>query len=67
MVTLTPAERDIHRVLSNRARQADPTKPREACLTYKELGLLLDPEGQNPGMSRPPFRTLFPALGNVSK
>ncbi|MFF0852504.1 hypothetical protein ACFYVM_15815 [Streptomyces sp. NPDC003280] len=67
MVTLTPVERDIHRVLSNRARQADPMKPREVCLTYKQLGLLIDPEGQNAGMSRPPFRTMFPALGNVSR
>ncbi|MEU3346062.1 hypothetical protein ABZ723_13875 [Streptomyces sp. NPDC006700] len=67
MITLTPAERDIHRVLSNRAREADPAKPREACLTYKELGLLIDSEGRNTGMSRPPFRTLFPALGNVSR
>ncbi|MFF2203932.1 hypothetical protein [Streptomyces sp. NPDC058145] len=42
-------------------------KPRDACLTYKELGLLIDPKGRNPGMSRPPFRTLFPLLGNVSR
>ncbi|CAL9640348.1 hypothetical protein SUDANB176_06329 [Streptomyces sp. enrichment culture] len=67
MITLTPAERDIHRALSTRAREADPAKPLEACLTYKELGLLIDPEGGNTGMSRPPFRTLFPALGNVSR
>ncbi|MFE9772151.1 hypothetical protein ACFYOV_10840 [Streptomyces sp. NPDC005931] len=67
VITLTPAERDIHRVLSSRAREADPGKPREACLTYKELGLLIDPEGHRSGMSRPPFRTLFPALGNVSR
>lgn len=67
MITLSPTERDIHRVLSTRAREADPAKPREVCLTYKELGLLIDPEGGNTGMSRPPFRTLFPALGNVSR
>ncbi|MFF3963027.1 hypothetical protein ACFYZI_15805 [Streptomyces griseorubiginosus] len=67
MITLTSTERFIHRVLSARAREADVTKPREACLTYKELGLLIDPEGLNTGMSRPPFRTLFPALGHVSR
>ena len=67
MITLTPTERDIHRVLSARAREADAAKPREACLTYKELGLLIDPDGFNTGMSRPPFRTLFPALGRVSR
>ena len=66
MITLTSTERNIHRVLSVRARDADIAKPREACLTYKELGLLIDPEGLNTGMSRPPFRTLFPALGRVS-
>ncbi|MCX5373918.1 hypothetical protein OG613_37880 [Streptomyces sp. NBC_00015] len=66
MITLTSTERDIHRILSVRAREADIAKPHEACLTYKELGLLIDPEGLNTGMSRPPFRTLFPALGHVS-
>ncbi|MFF9852712.1 hypothetical protein [Streptomyces litmocidini] len=66
MVALTPMERDLHRVLAARAREADPEKPSEARLTYKELGLLVDPEGGNTGMSRPPFRTMFPALGNIS-
>ncbi|MET9677264.1 hypothetical protein ABZY68_29850 [Streptomyces sp. NPDC006482] len=66
MIRLTPVERDLHRALSTRARETDPAKPAEACLTYKELGLLVDPEGTATGMSRPPFRTMFPALGNVS-
>ncbi|MFD0149333.1 hypothetical protein ACWGQ4_14275 [Streptomyces sp. NPDC055721] len=64
--TLTPIEQDLHRVLSRRAREAAPEEPSQACLTYKALGLLVDPEGVNTGMSRPPFRTLFPALGRIS-
>ncbi|MEV7567834.1 hypothetical protein [Streptomyces tanashiensis] len=59
-------ERDLHRALTARAREADPEKPAEARVTYKELGLLVDPEGDRSGMSRPPFRTMFPALGNIS-
>ncbi|MGX1762255.1 hypothetical protein ACWIG5_36050 [Streptomyces lydicus] len=66
MITLTPDEKAIHRVLLDRSRAADPAKPLDACLSYKALGLVIDPEGFNTGMSRPPFRTMFPALGHVS-
>ncbi len=66
MITLTPNEQNIHHVLLDRARTADPVSPTDACLSYKALGLLIDPEGTNSGMSRPPFRTMFPALGHVS-
>lgn len=67
MITLAPAERDIHRALLTIARSADPASPADACVTYKELGLLIDPDGVSTGMSRPPFRGgLFSALGNVS-
>ncbi|WP_166022406.1 hypothetical protein [Streptomyces chilikensis] len=66
MITLTPDEKAIHRALLGRARAADPAKPLDACLTYKALGLVTDPEGRSTGMSRPPFRAMFPALGHVS-
>lgn len=66
MITLTSAERDIHRVLLSRAQDTDPATSDEACITYKALGRLIDPEGRNPGMTRPPFRTMFSALGHVS-
>ncbi|MFD4916614.1 hypothetical protein ACFWNR_25775 [Streptomyces virginiae] len=66
MITLTSNEQAIHRVLLDRSRAADPAKPLDACLSYKALGLAIDPDGINIGMSRPPFRTMFPALGHVS-
>ncbi|KJS57070.1 hypothetical protein VM98_03145 [Streptomyces rubellomurinus subsp. indigoferus] len=66
MITLTTDEQKIHRVLLDRARAADPAKPQDACLSYKALGLQIDPDGVGTGMSRPPFRTMFPALGHVS-
>ncbi|SOE53614.1 hypothetical protein SAMN05446589_0560 [Streptomyces sp. OV198] len=66
MITLTPAERDIHRALRKLAQEGDPEKPGSACITYKGLGQVIDSEGRNSGMTRPPFRTMFPALGHVS-
>lgn len=67
MITLTANEQKIHRVLLDRARAADPTKPFDACLSYKALGHQIDPDGVSTSMSRPPFRGgMFPALGHVS-
>ncbi|MDF3291569.1 hypothetical protein [Streptomyces silvisoli] len=66
MITLTPIECAIRRALLTRAQDADPAEPLDACLSYKDLGLLVDPGGEHSGMSRPPFRTMFPALGHVS-
>ncbi|MEU0965812.1 hypothetical protein ABZ357_10410 [Streptomyces sp. NPDC005917] len=67
MITLTPVERDIHSHLLMLAKEGDPANPAgSACITYKGLGKAIDPEGRNPGMSRPPFRTMFPSLGHVS-
>ncbi|MGW4424985.1 hypothetical protein [Streptosporangium sp. NPDC004631] len=66
MITLGPDEQAIHRALLDRSRAADPAQPLDACLSYKALGLMIDPDGINTGMSRPPFRAMFPALGHVS-
>jgi hypothetical protein len=49
MITLTPAERDIHRALRKLAQEGDPEKPGSACITYKGLGQVIDSEGRSEG------------------
>jgi hypothetical protein len=66
MTVLTPVECRIRRTLVERVRNAEAGRPEDACLTYSELGIAIDPDGDDRGMSRPPFRTMFPALGHVS-
>lgn len=66
MTTLTTVERRIRRVLVQRARAADVHDLRSACLSYAHLGLAFDPDGEEPGTSRPPFRTLYSMLGHIS-
>ena len=68
MIDLTPPERVIRRILLDRAGSA-PTDPLGACLTYSELGLAFDPQGNfhhRWPMSVAPFRGLGEALGHVS-
>jgi hypothetical protein len=68
MTTLTPFERSLQRTLMQRARSADPNEPRDACLSYTELGNEVDPESASHyPMTRPPFRGLNEALGHVVK
>jgi hypothetical protein len=66
LIILTSVERNIHRALRARAQGANPTHPATACISYKELGLMIDPEGKSWAVSRAPFRRMFPALGHVS-
>ncbi|MEV7046625.1 hypothetical protein [Amycolatopsis sp. NPDC051061] len=68
MTQLTPDERLIWRQLRNRARDASTTQPEAACIHYRDLGLLVDPDGRwHYPMSRPPFRGFNDALGHVSQ
>lgn len=68
MITLTPQERAIWRELRTLAGGLTITDAEEHCISYKQLGRRVDPNGVwHYPMTRPPFRGLNEALGHVSK
>lgn len=67
MITLTPFEHVLRRALVDRIGASASPDPREHCLSYRRLGLLVDPDDRSRyPMTRPPFRGLNEALGHVS-
>jgi hypothetical protein len=68
MIRLTSQERTIWRELRALARGLTPIDAEDHCITYKQLGMRVDPNGVwHYPMTRPPFRGLNEALGHVSK
>ncbi len=70
MTTLTPFEWRLRAVLLAAARSADPADPVGGCLTYRQLGDRVDPEGELADarpQTRPRFLGMDPALGHVSR
>lgn len=64
MITLTPFERHIRDELVRRVMAGSDA---DVCLSYKQLGLAVDPEHHSTyPMTRPPFRGLNEALGHVT-
>jgi hypothetical protein len=67
MITLTPFENALRRALVDRVHGGNTDSPMNCCLSYKDLGLQVDPDGTSHyPMTRPPFRGLNEALGHVS-
>jgi hypothetical protein len=68
LIQLTADERFIWRQLRDRARAGATERPEAACIYYRDLGVLVDPDGRwHYPMSRPPFRGFNDALGHVSQ
>lgn len=67
MISLTPFEYALRRALVSRVQGTDAESPMECSLSYKDLGLMADPDQTSYyPMTRPPFRGLNEALGHVS-
>ncbi|WP_225634631.1 hypothetical protein [Streptomyces solaniscabiei] len=66
MLTLTPIERDMHRLLRSLAKAGDPVDPLSACIGYKEFVQRVDPHGLDPYTSQGQMRGLYPKLGHIS-
>ncbi|MEU2182480.1 hypothetical protein [Streptomyces thermolilacinus] len=66
MLTLTPVERDMHRLLRSRAKAGDPADPLSACISYKDFAQCVDPHGLDPYTSQGQMRGLYPKLGHIS-
>ncbi|MFG3263422.1 hypothetical protein [Streptomyces bobili] len=66
MLTLTPIERDMHRLLRSLAKAGDPVDPLSACIGYKEFAQRVDPHGLDPYTSQGQMRGLYPKLGHIS-
>jgi hypothetical protein len=68
MITLTPQERALWNELRTLASGLTTIDAEEHCISYKQLGRRVDPNGTwHYPMTRPPFRGLNEALGHVSK
>jgi hypothetical protein len=68
MVVLTGEDRLIWCELHRRACAGSPDCAHLACIHYRDLGVLIDPEqAWHSPMSRPPFRGFNDALGHVSQ
>jgi hypothetical protein len=61
---LTSIEREARDFLIERAKNADPSSPRQAVLTYAELCLAIDPRGAT--WKKPRYQGLRTALKNIS-
>ncbi|RPE38998.1 hypothetical protein EDD90_1948 [Streptomyces sp. Ag109_O5-1] len=66
MLTLTPIERDMHRLLRSLAKAGDPADPLSVCIGYKEFVQRVDPHGLDPYTSQGQMRGLYPKLGHIS-
>ncbi|MFJ4126613.1 hypothetical protein ACIP3U_35680 [[Kitasatospora] papulosa] len=66
MLTLTPIERDMHRLLRSLAKAADPSDAVSACIGYKDFVQRVDPHGLDPYTSQGQMRGLYPKLGHIS-
>ncbi|MFD9078134.1 hypothetical protein [Streptomyces erythrochromogenes] len=66
MLTLTPVERDMQRLLRSLAQAGDPADPLSACISYKAFAQRIDPHGLDPYTSRNQMHGLFPKLGHIS-
>ncbi|MFD4973756.1 hypothetical protein [Streptomyces sp. NPDC058424] len=66
MLTLTPIERDMHRLLRSLAKAGDPVDPLSACIGYKEFAQRVAPHGLDPYTSLGQMRGLYPKLGHIS-
>lgn len=67
MIGLTPFEYVLRRALVGRVHGTDAESPMDCSLSYKDLGLMADPDHTSHyPMTRPPFRGLNEALGHVS-
>jgi hypothetical protein len=66
MITLTPVEREMHRLLRSLAKAGDPVDPLSACIGYKEFAQRVDPHGLDPHTSQGQMLGLYPKLGHIS-
>ncbi|MFE1877947.1 hypothetical protein ACFW9N_45135 [Streptomyces sp. NPDC059496] len=66
MLSLTPLERDMHRLLRSLAQAGDPGDPLSACISYKEFAQRVDPHGLDPYTSQNQMHGLYPKLGHIS-
>ncbi|MET9768568.1 hypothetical protein [Streptomyces sp. NPDC006415] len=66
MLTLTPIERDMHRLLRSLAQAGDPADPHSVCIGYKDFAQRADPQGLDPYTSQGRMHGLYPKLGHIS-
>ncbi|UQW99257.1 hypothetical protein [Streptomyces sp. RerS4] len=66
MLSLTPIERDMHRLLRSLAQAGDPGDPLSACISYTEFAQRVDPHGLDPYTSQNQMHGLYPKLGHIS-